>query len=177
MFLLFCNRSSFCISHILVKVTASIFSPPPPPWEISLLCCCQSLLLIVAVKQSDRETDRITCNDSCTIEVGLLVLFLFLLWLMSALWFAPQISSFFFFFSCLPEPFQCLHRGKRSESAKVVLALTGNFVIRRVDMQSTLQTIVNLCKVKNKKKDKKKGNISNCNPELFVRLLQTVGTC
>lgn len=36
-------------------------------------------------------------------------------------------------------------------------------------MQSTLQTVINHCKVK------KKRDISNCNPELFVRLLQTVG--
>lgn len=36
-------------------------------------------------------------------------------------------------------------------------------------MQSTLQTVINHCKVK------EKSDISNCNPELFVRLLQTVG--
>ena len=89
---------------------------------------------------------------------------------MSALRF--ETSDLFFFFSFrshLPEPFQCLHSGgKRSDSAKVVLALTEIFVIRRVDTQSTLQTIVDLYKVNNE-------TYQTVIQSFFVWLLRTIG--
>lgn len=63
----------------------------------------------------------ITCNNLCTIEVELLVLFLFLLWLCQL----SDSNLRSYYSACLPEPFQCLHHGKRCESVKAVLALAG----------------------------------------------------
>lgn len=93
-----------------------------PLWEISWLCYWQSLLLMSAVKQSARNWQDYLQQFAHYWSWSLSTISTFAVASVSSLICTSDL--FFFFFFRLPEPFQCLHRGKRSESAKVVLALT-----------------------------------------------------